>query len=317
MRRWKVVLALSGMILGQQPMAFAWNSTGHRVVAYIAYKQLDDDTKQRVVMALRKHPAAGTDLWTKGGVNGTDKDLNLFLNAATFPDDVRFSHGPNRFHDPMFDKFHKEPNHFVDFEFKPPAKAPGDPAKGDTILNTYQANVATVKDENADGAAQAVALSWIIHQVGDVHQPLHCVSRFAGKLTNVANGDRGGNGVAPFPNPRGHHDLHSFWDDLLGSDSSANTPDKLQAVAHGVIQAFPVAAFSKDELRGADDLKPWALDSFGLAVEKSYDPLDDDLDSGVAEVANGYQDMAKSLAEQRIALAGYRLANQLKALFPR
>jgi hypothetical protein len=317
MRRSMVVLTLFGMIFAQQPVAFAWNSTGHRIVAYIAYKQLDDGTKQRVVAALKNHPAASTDLWTRGGINGTDTDLNLFLNAATFPDDVRFSHGPNRFHDPKFDRFHKEPNHFVDFEFKPPAKMPGDPAMGDTILNTYKANLAMVRDENVDDADQAVALSWIFHQIGDVHQPLHCVSRFAGKLTLVVNGDRGGNGVQPFPNPRGHHDLHSYWDDLLGSDSSANTPAKLQRDAEAVRTAFPAADFAAAELKGADDLKPWALDSFGLAVDKSYDPLDDDLDAGVADLPDGYDDAAKSLAKKRLAMAGYRLASQLKALFPK
>jgi hypothetical protein len=315
MRYWKPILAGLGGILAAQP-ALAWNSTGHRTVAYIAYQQLDDGTRQRVAAVLRNHPAAGTDLWTTGGINGDDMQLNLFLNAATFPDDVRHSHGPNRFHDPSFDKFHKEPNHFVDFEFRPPSESPGDPPPGDTLLNTYRANVATVKDPNADDADQAVALSWIIHQIGDVHQPLHCVTRFAGKLANVGDGDRGGNGVEPFENRRGHHDLHSYWDDLLGSDSSANTPRKLQKVAEAVAQAFPSTRFSQSELQGANDLKPWAVDSFGRALKDAYGPLPDDLDRGVADIPDGYEDNAETLAKRRIALAGYRLASQLKALFP-
>ncbi len=179
---------------GRAGRSCAWNSTGHRTVAYIAFQQLDDATRQRVAAAFAKHPAIQTDLWKKFGTANDDPIKKLFMNAATFPDDVRFSQfQPNtRFHDPSFKPFHKKFAHFIDFQYRPPSDKPGLPVTNEpmTLLNTYQDNVTLVRDPNADDTNQAVALSWIFHQVGDVHQPLHATSRFAGNHLN--DGDEGG-----------------------------------------------------------------------------------------------------------------------------
>ena len=65
--RWFAYTAAGIALLFTQAVARAWNSTGHRAVAYIAYKQLkqnDPETLKQVLDVLRTHPAATTPLWT-------------------------------------------------------------------------------------------------------------------------------------------------------------------------------------------------------------------------------------------------------------
>src|SRR4051794_9825866 len=79
------------LVLFPVATASAWNSTGHRAVAVIAYRQLDDATKNRVVGLLNQHPAAVT-LWASHPNNGADPDLNPLIsrikrivNEALYP----------------------------------------------------------------------------------------------------------------------------------------------------------------------------------------------------------------------------------------
>src|SRR5271157_4733067 len=72
------------VIILTPPSSYAWNYTGHRVIASIAYRQLDDQTKRKIAEVLKKHPA-NADLWA----NGPDEILNLLWNASVFPDDAR------------------------------------------------------------------------------------------------------------------------------------------------------------------------------------------------------------------------------------
>jgi hypothetical protein len=314
-------LISAGVVLGilaNSSVSMAWNETGHRIVAYIAFQQLDQATRSRVFAALQAHPGMGTDLWTNGSINGPDKTLNAFLNAATFPDDVRF--GPltptTKFHDANFKKYHKKLDHYINLPFTPPDSQAGPAPPGENLTIAYKSHVAMVKNAGANPADQAVSLSWIFHLIGDAHQPLHAAARISEKH-KAPEGDAGGNLVG-FPNPRGHKDMHSYWDDLLGTEASANNPAKLKHVADLVATAFPRTAFMPDELKAADDLSDWAADSFGLAVEKVYGPLGSDVDNdgGVTDLPEGFEDMAKTVAKRRLALAGYRLAEELRALFP-
>src|SRR5262249_53789720 len=85
--------------------SWAWNPAGHRVISTIAYRQLDEPTRNRVAEVLRKHPA-NAKLWTDRFGNGPDPVLNLFWNASLFPDDARR---------PPWDKYNRPRAHYVNF----------------------------------------------------------------------------------------------------------------------------------------------------------------------------------------------------------
>jgi hypothetical protein len=60
-------------------------------------------------------------------------------------------------------------------------------------------------------------LVWILHLVGDAHQPLHAVARFT---TPIPNGDAGGNAESVIPATGETIALHAYWDRIFGGYSS-------------------------------------------------------------------------------------------------
>ena len=132
-------------------------------------------------------------------------------------------------------------------------------------------NAALASPTTAD-PIKSYDLVWLIHLVGDVHQPLHAAERYR---QNDPNGDSGGNGVklrcaaavACASN------LHSLWDGMLGTSL-----DFAQITAQGnSLNGKPVPP-------GADNLDPnvWVQESFDLGRSDAYtntsgagDPLAD------------------------------------------
>jgi hypothetical protein len=234
------------------------------------------------------------------------------MHASTFADDVR---PPSRFRA----DFHHPTHHYVTFRFnsKEPDRGRGEPpADEENLLTTYQEYLKIVRDCKArdSDARRAIALCWIFHQEGDIHQPLHAVSRFSNAFPQ---GDRGGNLVHPFPNPRGSRpyskNLHAYWDDLLGDDDVVKTFEALNERVEVILSEFPRAKMHSPELK-EDDVRVWARESYDAAKETAYRDLDPEVTS-YDELPVAYEAEAQKLARRRIALAGYRLAEVLEDLF--
>jgi hypothetical protein len=304
------LLTFAGLAMSGVP-SYGWNRTGHRATALIAYRQLDEGTRQKVAALLRRNPVAH-DLWTGKKINSdTDPALDAFMQASTFPDDVR---PPSLFSA----EYHHGTEHYVTFRLglKDDGKRSADPTEDDDLFASYAAYTATVKSHQPEvsDARKALALCWILHQVGDIHQPLHAVSRYSNAFPE---GDRGGNLIHPFPNPRGKRpyskSLHSYWDDMLGDDDVVKTFDALAERVEVVLSEFPRARFRKAEIE-QDDVRTWARESCDAARDVVYRDLDPEVAS-YDELPVAYEADAQKLARRRIALAGYRLAEVLNDLF--
>lgn len=301
MRKARVAAFSAILILIVPSIARAWNYAGHRVIAAIAYRQLDEPTRKRVAEALRKHPAYA-DLWARRNTNGPDDALNLFWNASVFPDDAR--------RDP-WSKYHRPAAHYVNYRIR------GDqgnkvepPLDGENVLNSYVAHVRKAADAKTSDEDRALHLSWIFHQAGDIHQPLHAVARFSKALPE---GDKGGNGVI-FPNPHARGDrgnnLHAYWDDVLGDDLA---PEATNTLADALIAEYPKEALAPELARMR--IRDWAEESVRVSLKTVYNNLDPEI-TNFADRPVGYDADASKAARRRAALAGYRLAEELKGLFP-
>jgi hypothetical protein len=191
----------------------------------------------------------------------------------------------------------------------------GSPQGNGNLLLSYQQNV-LLSTAATDAEARAVALSWVFHQVGDAHQPLHAVARFSDAFPG-SDGDEGGNLVKPFPNHHGtSRELHAFWDDILGSQTDVNTFDELDGIAHDVMSSFPDSGFDEARIKNLD-ISSWCKDEGApLAKEVVYAPLIPAIDNqnGFHAIPSGYESKATAKAKEQVALAGYRLARQLKAI---
>jgi len=162
---------------------------------------------------------------------------------------------------------------------------------------------------DASMEARAVYLSWLIHLVGDLHQPLHCATLVNDKYP-APIGDKGGNNFYIRPPKKGVK-LHSVWDQALGSsirfDVQYNYATELRT-------ANPRSGLS--ELTKAATPKDWSLESRQAAIDNGYlgGKLQGNTTAGAAVAPpDDYTKKLKDVAEHRASLAGYRLADEIVA----
>ena len=290
-----LLLTLSGAF-----HAFAWSSAGHEVIAAEAWRELSPQTRAKVTEVLKAHP--DYEKWEslfKGDSANLDLAAFAFMRASTWPDQIR-RHG-NKYDHPSW--------HYIDYPLRPPSFSlePG-PSPDNDILYGVQRCETLLGDLKTSAEERAVYLSWLLHLVGDIHQPLHCGSLFS---ETYPTGDRGGNLFYVKPASRGIS-LHSLWDGLLGKSGKSQTH-----LNYAIRLQSEHAKSSLKEIRTATSPKAWSLESRALAIDKAY--LRGQLNGSVnPEDAPpppvGYTKIAKEIAERQAALAGYRLADEIRAL---
>ena len=292
-----VLLLVAATILPCAP-ARAWNNAGHKIVAMIAFRDLDAATRDRVVAALKEHIAFKNGDWPGRVEAGADADASLFLFAAIFPDDAK--------HDDRYDEFDVRDAHFINFPFIPrvrdrrdPAIQVKDPHAGQNAVRAYWERVREINGRSTTAETRALALSWVFHLVGDIHQPLHSVARYSPAFPR---GDQGGNLVKIHGQK-----LHSFWDGLLGRNERFTS---IRDEAEEIMNEHP-----RNSLGELDqEFEAWALESLVLAKSTVYQGLDPLVDNH-SDFPVGYRASAEKAARRRAAMAGYRLADQLRTMF--
>jgi hypothetical protein len=279
--------------------ALAWNRAGHMVSGAIAYNELratDPAALRRVITLLRAHPAYQTrwlPMIVERGM--ADHDVMLFMYAARWPDDVR--------DEPQYD----HPTwHYVNY----PVLLPGDTTRppsgmGGEIVTEIEHALSVLRDPQATDTRKGIALAWIFHLVGDLHQPLHATNLFSSRWPQ---GDRGGNSFHIRATDRAQPiNLHAFWDGLIiGSDdvrSTMNRATALRAARPSSGVSAPLAIL---------DPETWARDE-SLVLAKRWAYLDGTLAGGTsretaAVLPGTYAANAQGVAEERVTLAAYRLS---------
>jgi hypothetical protein len=287
------------LLLYDPAHSLAWNPAGHRVIGSIAYRQLDDTTKRKLAEILRNHPAY-RELWVSRPNNASDEARSLLWNASLFPDDARRA---------PWDKFNRPKSHYINYRILGEnGNKVLPPLPDENVVDSYNEHLRLIRDPATSLEDRALHLSWILHQAGDIHQPLHAVARFSKALPE---GDRGGN-EEHLPNPRAiterGNNLHAYWDDLLGADEN---PAAVERLADELTQEHPAARFDAELTR--TQIREWAEESVQIALTTVYNHLDA-ATTQFASAPPGYDAEAQKAARLRVALAGYRLANELKRL---
>lgn len=298
LRRCVSVFVLACLLLLPSANCFGWGAGGHMMTAYIAYQRLNSKAKREVnrLLAIPINPAS---------VTRQSKD---FVNAAHWADDLRPF--------PDFKPFAVQ--HFADFPFSVDGTpVPTDQPGPDNVIVALEHNVETLKTSTDDNA-RAQALRFIIHFVGDIHQPLHSSTRVD---SAHPDGDRGGNEFfVKVPGANGklqRKNLHSYWDGGLGvfPPTGANfAPPPLSSIPAAVSAAMRGNPETSPflHLDNPADFAGWARESSDLAQRKAYDGLESE---GTPNAA--YRREGQRIARRRVAWGGYRLAALLNSIFPR
>ena len=269
-------------------------------IAIIAYQNLPPDLQQKCVAILQAHP--NIEKWKEksGGDSPADAAMFTFAKAATWPDEIRRGNSP-----------YDHPGwHYIDYPLEPP-NYPfiAGLAPEDNIIFGLNQSEQTVRDPASTPEQKAAALSWIIHLVGDIHQPLHA-AELVTPAYPLPEGDRGGNKF--FVSVGGNSiNLHAFWDRLPGQFFS---PPYAADAAGRLEREFPRSALP--ELSKPGGPVEWSLESRTLAIDKAYlrGKLIGSSDPKILPppLPPDYLKESKEIADRRVALAGYRLADLLK-----
>ncbi|HLK69523.1 MAG TPA: S1/P1 nuclease [Bryobacteraceae bacterium] len=288
-------------------LAFGWGSEGHMIVAELAYQKLLPAVKTKIAALLKLNPNYPD--WING-VAAADQAETAFLIAATWPDKIKSMKGySNDGEHPKAggtagrnigytDKLQHRYWHFYDT----PISADGTPAAQPASPNA-QTQIALFRSFLAvatnDQGIRSYDLVWLIHVVGDVHQPLHAASRFD---KAQPDGDEGGNDVSICITASScSGELHGYWDDIPGTSS---------VVAAVKTKAAKIPAADATKAKVSDE-KTWIADSAQLAQTVVYKNPPIAIGSGPYTLTAAYKTAAAQLADQQLALAGARLANLL------
>ena len=290
--------------------AFAWWDEGHMQVAAIAYERLTPSVREKVDALIKLNPEY--QKWVAS--YPADRTAQYaFVRAAVWADDIKKSDsgfandgeeskGKTEaarnigYHDHLMHKYW----HYMDigFSYDGTTIEPADPVNAVSQIKLLMTGLSTAS--GLPDSVRSYDLVWLIHLVGDAHQPLHATARFS---STYPHGDQGGNKEKVKPSTGIVTKLHSYWDGLLGSYS---TPDG--AIWDALTD--PTLKLPDPDETLAQDVDPghWFKESQKLAINFAYaEPVK----SGTEpfELDRAYETNAMTTARNQAALAGARLAN--------
>jgi len=280
-----VILAVTATLNFAQPRAaLAWGDDGHQVVALVAQSFLDSDVQKRVTALL----AADTS-------NLTSHDIAASATWADKFRDANVNGSRNRTRE----------WHFVDIEISAPnldqacfnhPKLPAgttasDGAADDCVVDKIQEFAAELANPATDLEEQIAALKFVLHFVGDLHQPLHSSDDM----------DRGGNSKRVSATGFKAGNLHHFWDtefvDQLGPDP--------KSIASDLIGHITPAQQNQWQVGSPTD---WAQETFQVAKDDAYGQLPPPNARGSFRLTDDYISMATEDVSAQLSKAGVRLA---------
>jgi hypothetical protein len=255
-------IALFALLLPRvAPWGFAWGPEGHHVTVILAEKYLTPDTAAPVKELL-----------------GSES----LLDASVWADNYRHDHPETA------------PWHYIDIPLQETTiDLRRDCPNGDCVLAKTEAFLTVLKDPQADRTAKAEALKFVIHFVGDLHQPLH----------DEDDNDKGGNTRlvqlgSHVPPPGLNDNLHWLWDTGLIERINSNDQALAEIIRREISDA-DLAAWGKG---GVED---WILEAHRLAQTVAYQGLGS---AHPAVITPEYERQADQVIETQLARAGVRLA---------
>lgn len=284
--RGAAALAATLATLSASP-AHAWGDEGHEIVAVVAQHYLTHQARARAFALLASDP--------------TQLTAHDFASEATWADKWRDS-DRNTTH-VRYNQTREW--HFVDNElahpdldaacFGHPALPVGQPASlgpaHDCVVDKIEHFVAELKSPQTSRAERIQALQFVMHFVGDLHQPLHAAD----------DNDSGGNAKKVTAKGLKAGNLHGYWDTPF-VQAMGTSP---QSVAAGLIAKATPAQVESWSAGGPRD---WAQESFQLAQKQTYGKLPKPGAGGTYALSATYVKNGSQAAATQLTKAGVRLA---------
>jgi S1/P1 Nuclease len=251
------LLALAALVIASP--AAAWGPVGHRVTGAIADENLSGLARANVQLLI-----------------GTE----TLAEAATYPDEMKSDPSP-------FWQKTANPWHYVTVANGTTYKPTMAPAEGDAIT-ALDRFTKTLRDQKASIEDRRVALRFIVHIIGDLHQPLH-----------VGRGDDRGGNDTPVSFFNRSTNLHSLW------DSGLIEHEKL---SYSELANFLSRSITSQDVIAWSDMRPGTWMTESIKLRETIYPNDPKLSWSYA-----YQH--KAALDDRLKKAGVRIAAYLNWVF--
>ncbi|WP_407154818.1 S1/P1 nuclease [Bradyrhizobium sp. STM 3557] len=250
--------------------AHAWGDTGHKVVCEIAFRLAQPDTRAAIRKLIR-----------------SDSEFDNFSDSCIFPDHPR-----------------KRPSeHFINVSRDSHGLTTDQcPDADKCVLTAILSDAQVLASKSEKPRDRLIALKFLGHWVGDIHQPLHV----------SFEDDRGGNNI--HVNGECSGNLHGTWDTCLVEDAVGTDIDK---AASDLIDGITPEMITK---WSASDPRDWANESFAIAesAETQYCEMHAstcDKPDGNVQISPEYLKANDPLVKEQLQKAGVRLAHQLDFAF--
>jgi hypothetical protein len=269
---WLLVAAL----LMPPSTGFAWGEEGHRVIGLIADHYLTPAVRQKIASLLAQDDSGLAD-----SVSIADESLwaDRYRDSDRDGSQVHYRQTQSW--------------HYVDLEVDRPDLAAACRHRACIVDKIEQFRGELAGTATAPGE-RLLALQFLLHFVGDLHQPLHAADEH----------DRGGNEVLVTSGPDREGNLHQYWDSVF----VAGLGTQSEAVAQRLI-----AGISPQQLRDWSTGSPtdWAYESFALAKREVYGKLPPPDAHGTRTLDDKYMTEATATVAVQLQRAGVRLAKIL------
>ena len=269
------------------------------LIAYDLLAARDPAAIAAVDALMVHHPDRARFDATLEGLDGAARERRLFALIARWPDDIRATRYNHR-------HWHHELRVVAGWTaFSGLRVGEADHA----VLHS----MALLRDTKADPGRRAIALCWLVHVVGDMHQPLH-----AGHLMNARfplSDFAGTHGWVRPARDAAPETLHHFWD--TAADRPGDEKAGAEALALTIESDLPPDPGGTGDFKA--DYRGWVRESEQLAATTAYREaaLDESHRSEDAPMLSpGYVADARAVSVRRLGQAGMRLADLLAALFP-
>lgn len=277
-----VRLILAALLALATSPCMAWHDEGHMVVAQIAYSHLSDSVKAKcdALIAVQLSLGASTN--------------NTFITSSCWADDYK-------------SELNTKNQHYIDMPLSLDGTKISEPKPASSdLVRAIRDCVTTLQSTNASSLEQGSSLRYLIHFIGDIHQPLHCAT---GVTSHLPDGDLGGNKFLLLGEWK---NLHMLWD-AGGGFVADKLIRPLDPTNQSILDA-KVAAIEQDHpyqttIKEIPDFIEWAKESNALAKSVCYEGIHKN-----TAPSSEYLEKAKKLTDERLALAGHRLADLLEII---
>jgi S1/P1 Nuclease len=242
--------------------ALAWGNSGHRITAWLAQDRLSDDAEREMRRILGQQFISG---------------VSTLPDAWRNNDGARFTAGW----------------HFVNTSIDEESYDAARDCKGDQcVVEQINDMRDLLADKTQSDGSRREALIYLVHFIGDLHQPFHTGS---GQVDGQP--DRGGNRINVVLRGR-NTNLHAAWDSGILELRGFNIQDYVDHLADEVVPTLDVNTIT------AGTVADWANESHGIAQDQR---VEDE-----TTLSAGYVTTAQGIVDERLARGAIRLAKVIE-----